>query len=90
MSIDTANSEEIMAGSNITKFHTHKHKEPVTTELLNKVSNTPEVTRKHDVGRGHHNRSDPQSTTSADCKLPTRKDESFSSDAVKMETLQKL
>ena len=83
MSIDTANSEEMMAGSHTTKFHTHKHKEPVTTELLNKVPNEPGVTHKHNVGRGHHNRSDPQSTTSADYKLATCKDESFSSEAVK-------
>ena len=41
--IDTANSEEIMTGSHITKFHTHKHAEPVTTELLNKISNVPIV-----------------------------------------------
>ena len=34
VSIDTANSEEIMTGSHITKFHTHKHKESVTTKLL--------------------------------------------------------
>ena len=73
----------MMAGSYITEFHTHKHKEPVTTELLNKVSNALDVTCKHDVGRGHHNRSDPQSTTFADYKLVTRKDESFSSNKVK-------
>ena len=83
VSIDTTNSEEMMMGSNITEFHIHKHKELVTTELLNKVSNVPEVTRKHNAGRGHHNQSDPQSTTSADCKLPTRKDELFSSNAVR-------
>ena len=41
--IDTANSEEMMVGSHITEFHTHKHEEPVTTELLNKVLNVPEV-----------------------------------------------
>ena len=43
VSIDTANSEEMMAGSHITEFHTHKQENPVTTELLNKVSNVPEV-----------------------------------------------
>ena len=43
VSIDTVNSEEMMVGSHITEFHTHKHKEPVTTESLNKVSNVPEV-----------------------------------------------
>ena len=30
VSIDIANSEEMMAGSHITEFHTHKHEEPVT------------------------------------------------------------
>ena len=44
ISIYTANSEEMMTGSHITEFHTHKHKEPVITELLNKVLNVPEVT----------------------------------------------
>ena len=33
VSIDTANSEEMMAGSHITKFHTSKQEEPVTIEL---------------------------------------------------------
>ena len=43
VSIDTANREEMMAGSHITESHTHKHKEPITTKLLNKVSNVLEV-----------------------------------------------
>ena len=77
VSIGTAKDEEMMAGSHITEFHTLEHKEPVTTELLNKVSNVPEVTRKHDTGQRHHNQSDPQSAKSADCKLNTRKDELF-------------
>ena len=38
VSIDTANSEEMMAGSHTTEFHRHKHKELVTTDLLNKLS----------------------------------------------------
>ena len=80
--IDTANSEEMMGGSHITELHTQEHKEPVTTELLNKVSNVPEVTRKHDAGQGHHNKSDPQSTKFADCKLPNCKDESFSPNTI--------
>ena len=37
------------------------------------------MTCKHDTGRGHHNSSNPKSTTSVDCKLATGKDESFSS-----------
>ena len=55
VSIDTANSEEMMAGSHITEFHTPEQEEPVTTELLNKALNVPELTRKHGVGGGHHN-----------------------------------
>ena len=82
MFIDTTNNEEMMAESHITEFHTPKHKEPFTTELLNKVLNVPEVTHKHDAGRGHHNQSDPSSTKSVDCKNPTCKDESFSSNAI--------
>ena len=42
VSIDTTNSEEMMIGSHITEFNTHKHEELVTNELLNKVSNVPE------------------------------------------------
>ena len=37
MSIDIANSEEMMAGSHIIEFHTPKYEEPVTIKLLNKV-----------------------------------------------------
>ena len=33
VSIDTANSKEIMVESHITELHTHKHKEPVPPEL---------------------------------------------------------
>ena len=72
-----------MAGSHITKFYTHQDKEPVTSELLNKVSNSPLAARKYNMGWGHHNRSDKKSTTSVDCKLATCKNESFSSDTVK-------
>ena len=41
------------------------------------------MTRKHDTGRGYHNPSNPQSTTSVDCKLATGKDDSFPSEVVK-------
>ena len=82
VSIDTENNEEMMPGNHITEFHTTKQKEPVTTELLNKLSTIPEVTRKHDADGGHHNQSDPQSAKSADCKLNASKDESFSSDTI--------
>ena len=78
MLIDTVNSEEMMAGSHITEFHRHEQEEPVTTELLNKVSHVQEVTHKHYAGGGNHNQSDPKSTTSADCKLPTRKGDMIS------------
>ena len=40
---------------------------------------------KHDTGQGHHNPSDPQSTTSVDCKLATGKDVSFSSKTMRNE-----
>ena len=80
--INIANNEEMMAGNHITEFHTPKQEKPVTTELLNKVLNVPELTRKHDADEGHHNKSDPQCAKSADCKLNTRKDESFSSDTI--------
>ena len=33
----------MMVKSHNTEFHTHKHEEPVTTELLNKVTNVLEV-----------------------------------------------
>ena len=41
VSIDTANSEEIMAGSHITEQHTHKYQGPVPPELLNVALNEP-------------------------------------------------
>ena len=43
VSVDTTNSKEMMAGSNITELHTHRYKEPVPPELLNKVPNVPQV-----------------------------------------------
>ena len=46
------------------------------------------MTRKHNTGQGYHNPSNPQSTTSVYCKLATGKDESFFSEAVKIEILQ--
>ena len=90
MSIDTANSEEKMTGSHITKFHTHEGEQPFITNLLsqenqdhNNQHNQQLMTCKHDTNRGHHNPSNPQSTTSVDYKFVTGKDESFSSEAVK-------
>ena len=43
VSIDTANSKEMMAGSHTTKLHTQEHDETVPPELLNQVTNIPEV-----------------------------------------------
>ena len=45
--------------------------------------NAPGAARKHNISQGHHNRSDTKFTTYADYKLDTRKDEPFSSNAVK-------
>ena len=82
VSIDKVNSEEIMVESHITEFHTSKQEEPVTTELLNKVLNVPEVTRKHGTNERRHNQSDPPSSKSADCKLNTCKEKLFSSNTI--------
>ena len=41
------------------------------------------MTHEHDIGRGHHNPSDPQSNTSVDYKLATGKDESCFTEAKK-------
>ena len=82
VSINTANSEEMMTGSHITEFHTSRQEEPDTTDLLNKVLDVPEETPKHGTDEGHHNQCDPQFAKSADCKLNTPKDESFSSDTL--------
>ena len=95
VSIDTVNSEGKMAGSHITKFHTHKDKKPVVLDLLSQGSEVYNnqhdqqlMTCKHDNDRRHHNPSDRQSITSVDYKLATGKDESISSEAVKMKILQ--
>ena len=81
-----------MAGSHITEFHTHEDEQPVVTDLLsqwdqeyNNQHDQQLMTRKYNNGQGHHNPSDPQSTTSVDCKLNTSKDESFPSETVKYE-----
>ena len=81
MFIDTANSEEMMAGSHITEFHTHKDEQPVIADLL--IQEDQDYDHEHDTDRGHHNPSNPQSNTSVDYKLPTDKDESFSPEAMK-------
>ena len=72
----------MMARSHIIKFHTLKQEELFTTELLNKASNIPETTCKHDTGGGNHNQSGPRSATSTGYKLNTRKDDSFFSNTV--------
>ena len=43
VSIDTTNSEKMMAGSHITELHTHKYKNLVPPELLIKVQNVSHV-----------------------------------------------
>ena len=43
MSIDTKNSKEMMTGSHITELNTHKYKESIPPELLNKVLNVSQV-----------------------------------------------
>ena len=45
VSIDTTNSEEMMAGSHIIELHTHTHKykESVPPELLSKAPNISQV-----------------------------------------------
>ena len=87
--IDTMNSEEKMAGSHITKFHTHENEQTVVTELLsqenqdyNNQHDRQLMIRKHDNGQEHHNPSNSQCITSVNCKLATGKNESFSSEAV--------
>ena len=82
VSINTANSEEMIVGSYITEFCTSKQEEPVTTELLNKALNVKEVTCNPNTSGGHHNQSDPWSDKSTDYKLNTCKDDSFSSNTV--------
>ena len=43
VSIDTVNSKEIMAGSNITEQHTHAHQGPIPPEPLNVTPNKPQA-----------------------------------------------
>ena len=43
VSIDTTNSKEMMTGSHITKQQTCEYQGPNRPELLNKVSNVPEM-----------------------------------------------
>ena len=82
-----------MAGSHITEFHTHKDKQqPVLANLLsqenqdfNDQHNRQLMAPKHDTDHGHHNPSDPQSTTSIDCKLVTQEDESIPFETMKNE-----
>lgn len=71
-----------MARSHITKFHTLKDKQPVITDIVsqenqdyNNQHDQQLMTHKHNTGQGHCNPSNPQFTTSIDCKLATGKDE---------------
>ena len=86
MSIDTVNSEEQMAESHITKFHTPKDKEIILEDLLNQVDQDFDnqhdwqlIAPKHDTDHEHHNPSDPPSNPSVDSKLVTHEDESIPS-----------
>ena len=90
VSIYTANSEEMMVESPITKFHISEQEELVTTELLNKESNVPGLTCKHDAGGGHHNQSNQRSAKLTDYKLNTCEDGSFSSGTVRKKDVVKV
>ena len=79
-----------MARNHSTEFHTSKQDEPVTTELLNKALEVPGLTRKHDVGGGHHYQSDQQSTKITDYKINTREEDLFSSDTIGTEDVTKV
>ena len=65
MSIDTVNSEEQMAGSHITKFHTPEDKEIVLEDLLSQVNqhfdnchNQQLMAPNRDTDHEHRNTSD--------------------------------
>ena len=82
MSVDTVKSEEQMAGSHITEFHTPEDKQIVLADLLKQVDqnfnnqhNGQLMAPKHGTAHEYHNPSNLQSTTSVDCKLITHKDE---------------
>ena len=92
VSVDTVNSEKQMAGSYVTKFHTHKEKQTAIMDLLcqedQKYDDQDDqqlITHEHDTRQGNHNPSDPTSNTSVDHKLIICKDESFSSETMKNE-----
>ena len=68
------NSEEQMAGSHITEFHTHEDEQPVLADLLSQEDQDFDnwhdrqlIAPKHNTDHGHHNQSNPQPTTSVDC-----------------------
>ena len=91
VSIDTANSEEMMAGSHVIEFHTSKQRELVTTKLLNKASNVSGLTLQYGVGGGHRNQSNRRSVKPTDYKLNiTHEDDSFSSNTVGKEDVAKV
>ena len=43
VSIDTANSKEMLAGSHIIQKHTHEYQGPIPPELLNVAPNKPQT-----------------------------------------------
>ena len=80
----------MMAGSHITEFHTSEQEEPVTTELLNKVSNVPGLTCKRDAGGGYHNQSNQRSAKPTNYKINNREDDSLSSNTEGKEDVAKV
>ena len=83
-----------MTGSHITKFHTHKDKQPAIPNLLCQEDQKYDdqhdqqlTTHEHNTRRGHHKPSNPPSNTSVDHKLVMCKDKSFSTEAMKNEDI---
>ena len=86
VSINMVNSEEQMAGSHITKFHTPEDKEILPEDLLSQVNQHLDnqhdrqlMAPNHDTDHEHHNSSDPTSNPSVDGKLVIHEDESIPS-----------
>ena len=88
VSIDTVNSEEQMAGSHITKFHTHGDKEITPEDILSQENEhfdnehdrqlsfyRKHMVSNHETDHEHQNTSDSTHNPSADCELVTHKDE---------------
>ena len=79
-----------MAGSHITKFHTHKDKQPTIEDLLCQEDQKYDdqhdqqlTTHEHNTRQGHHNPSNPPSNILVDHQFVMCKGESFSTEAMK-------